>query len=171
MGFFQGGFTKYCAPAGEPARPDGEEPHAVFKEATYIVSYSRGLAQATNGSARPEFKGGPVDNCIWNNPVVFGPHGLDYKHILNGGVAMRTFAGFHLNFTTAFRTPAAASIFVPNISSATSDANGIFSTDEQDRQLGIQSRQLVPQLLAARAGHDDIGQEEADGRLMLAKKL
>jgi hypothetical protein len=125
---FQGGFTKYRALQVHLA---GRMTNKAFlKDASYTVSYSRGLAQGTNGGSRPEFGASTVDNHIWNNPVVFGPAGLDYRHILNAGVTFRVKGGFDLNSNWAFRSAGAATINIPNFSSATSSAdNGIFSTD------------------------------------------
>lgn len=102
----------------------------ILRDATYSVSYSRGLAEGTNGGSRPEFEQATIDNHIWNSPNVFGPVGLDYRHVLNAGVTMRLPLGFNLNTGWSFRSTAPATISVPNFSSATSSGdNGIFSTD------------------------------------------
>jgi hypothetical protein len=127
--FFQGGFTKYKALQvslrGRLARGSG-----IVRETTYTVSYSRGLAQGTNGGSRPEFGASTIDNHVWNNPNVFGPAGLDYRHVLNAGITMRLPLGLNLNSNWAFRSAAPASINTPNFNSATSsNDNGIFSTD------------------------------------------
>jgi hypothetical protein len=127
--FFQGGFTRYRA-LQVSLRGRVHKGSGVVRDATYTVSYSRGLAEGTNGGSRPEFGASTIDNHIWNNPAVFGPAGLDYRHVLNAGVTMILPLGVNLNTGWALRSAAPATINVPNFSSATSsNDNGIFSTD------------------------------------------
>src|SRR5207248_2453843 len=127
MRFLGGGYSKYSA---LQFNLRGRLKSAkVVKDMSYNISYSRGSSKATNGSSRTEFLATPHDNHNPNNPLVFGPTGLDYRHILGAGIVMRVPGGLQLNSAWTFRTPPAQTLTVPNLLSATSSSSGIFSTD------------------------------------------
>jgi hypothetical protein len=127
MRFMGGGYSKYSAlQVNLRGRLRGAK---LVRDTTYNISYSRGSSEATNASSRTEFLATPLDNHNPTNPLAFGPTGLDYRHILGAGVTTRIPGGLVLNSLWSFRTPAAQNITIPNILSATSSSNGIFSTD------------------------------------------
>ena len=127
MRFQGGGFSKYSALHVNLRGRLGQ--NRLLRQANYALSYSRGVSEATNGSNRTECLASPLDNHNPNNPNDFGPTGLDYRHMIGGGLIFRTRGGFELNSMWTLRTPTAQTFTVPNFATATSSYATIFSTD------------------------------------------
>ncbi|MBV9308057.1 MAG: hypothetical protein JOZ45_18060, partial [Acidobacteriaceae bacterium] len=127
--FTTGGFTKYQALQLSLRGRIGS--WGPFRDNFMNVAYSRGLNQSTGttGTAtRAEFRATAANNNNPNDPVYFGPTGLDYRHVLTVANVSTLPLGFRINTITQFRTAPPQILFMPALG-ATSGANFIFGTD------------------------------------------
>ena len=122
-----GGFSKY---QGLQISLRGSRPELwKLKDLSYMVSYSYGLGESGGAVDRVEFIAGPLDNRWANNPLTFGPNGLDFTHMLTVADLMAIPGGIHLNSFWRFRTAPARTLTVPNMGGAISGVQGFFGTD------------------------------------------
>ncbi len=100
----------------------------LFRNTDWVISYALGRSQSSSGLTRVEYSGDGYDSRDVNNPIVFGPNGMDRTHILTAAVLVEIPGGFRFNNLLRIESPLPMTFTVPGFGPVTG-ANRMFTTD------------------------------------------
>lgn len=125
--FFDGGFSKYNSL--QFSLRGGNKNVRKFRDMGYAVSYALARGEASVAVGRVEFIAGPYNNRKPNDPLSFGPNGMDYTSMFTAAWSYTIPGGVGMNSFWNFRTAPAQTITVPGFGGPVSGANAYFATD------------------------------------------
>ncbi|MBI3485014.1 MAG: TonB-dependent receptor [Acidobacteria bacterium] len=123
-----GGYSKYKA-LQVKATGHLKDKLWFIKNMNYIVSWSFGRSEATNGAGRAEFLNNANNKLNSLDRDNFGPTGLDRTHIISSGIILDVPFGFRFSPAWRFSTPTPISLFIPAI--GITGSNSLFTTDRR----------------------------------------